>query len=230
MKTCRIPEMELFLDAQNDESTIVTQSSQSNRMLSTTEINSSSTDSSSTSNKSHVKCQRYKNRSYETTVMKYADKMKETFEENQEKVKVQTNEYICKLIASEKEAIDKILDSQRVILKETTNQLLQGLQNIFGVATYHPTQTVNTSQTIPSIVPTFNQTIPYLYPNAELRQYQSPVTPLPKVLINLKRPASANEEMQNVKIQKLNSCSSINSQKEEAINNAQKNTSTDDKI
>lgn len=101
--------------------------------MSTIEIDNSSTDSSS--NKTHVKCQKYKSRSYESLVMRYADKMKETYEKSQEKVMTQTKEYVSKLMKSEKEMIDKMLDNNRIILKETTNQLLYGLQHIFGVAT-----------------------------------------------------------------------------------------------
>lgn len=145
--------------------------------------------------------------------MKYADKMKETYEKSQEKVMTQTKEYVSKLMESEKEMIDKMLDNNRIILKETTNQLLYGLQNIFGVAT--STQTVNTSQMVPSIVPSFNDAMPYLYPKDDLQHFQSSVT-LPKVLINLKRPVSVNEEIQRVKIQKLNNYSNNNSRKEES--------------
>lgn len=100
----------------------------------------------------------------------------------------------------EKEMMDKMLQNQRIMLSKTTNQLLNGLQTIFGTAT--STGTVNVSQMIPSFdVPTFNEAVPYLYPNKELH-FQS--STLPKVLVNLKRPQSANEETGNVKIQKLN--------------------------
>ncbi|KMQ84559.1 hypothetical protein RF55_17552, partial [Lasius niger] len=164
------------------ESITVTQCSQSNRM-STTEIDNSSTDSSS-SNKTHVKRQKYKSRSYESIVMKYAYKMKETYEKSR-KIMTQTKEYMSKLMESEKEMIDKMLDNNRIILKGTTNQLLYGLQDIFGVAT--STRTVNTSQIVPSIVPSFNEAMPYSYPKDDLQHFQFSVT-LPKVLINLKRP------------------------------------------
>lgn len=145
--------------------------------------------------------------------MKYSDKMKETYEKSQEKVMTQTKEYVSKLMESEKEMIDKMLDNNKIILKETTNQLLYELQNIFGVAT--STRTVNTSQMIPSIVPSFNDAMPYLYPKDDLQYFQSSVT-LPKVLINLKRPVSANEEIQRVKIQKLNNYCNNNSRREKS--------------
>lgn len=151
--------------------------------------------------------------------MKYADTMKETVEKSQEKAIAQTKEYISQLIESENHMIDKILDNNRTMLNETTNQLLQGLQNIFGVGT--STRTINNSyQMILSIVP-FKE-VPYLYSN-EVQHYQ-PSLNLPKVLINLKRPVSSNEENQRVKIQKLNSCSNIN--RKEHINDQQKDTIT----
>lgn len=144
--------------------------------------------------------------------MKYADKVQEAYEKSQEKIMTQTKEYVSKLMESEKEMMDKILDNNRIVLKETTNQLLYGLQNIFGAAT--STRTVNTSQMVPSIVPSFNKAIPpYLYPKEDLQHFQSPLT-LPKVLINLKRPINVDEEIQMVKIQKLNNYSNINSRKE----------------
>jgi len=75
-----------------------------------------------------------------------------------------------------------------------------------------------------SIVPSFNE-VTYLYPN-ELH-FQPPT--LPKVLVNLKR-SSANEEIQVVKIQKLDNYS--NSRKEESTENKQRDTNTniDNKI
>lgn len=174
-------------------------------MLSTIEIDNSSTDSSS-SNKTHVKRRKYQSRSYESIIMRYADKMKETYEKTEENVMVQTKECVSKLIESEKEIMEKMLDNHKIILKETTNQLLHGLQNIFGVAT--STRTINASQMVPSIVPSFNEIPSYLYPN-ELQHFQSSVT-LPKVLINLKRPVNENKELQRVKIQRLNNYSNIN--------------------
>jgi len=194
-------------------------------MSSTIKINYSSTDSSS-SNKTHktdvkVLRQRSKNKSYESIVIKFADKMQETYEKNQEQVMTQTKENVSKLIDSENKMIDKIMENNRIILNETTNQLLHGLQNIFGVAA--STRTVNT-QMIPSIVPSFNEAT-YLYPN-ELH-FQPPT--LPKVLVNLKR-SSANEEIQAIKIKKLDNYS--NSRKEESTENKQRDTNTniDNKI
>lgn len=172
-------------------------------MLSTIEIDNSSTDSSS-SNKMHVKRRKYQSRSYESIIIRYTDKMKETYEKTEENV--QTKECVSKLIESEKEIMEKMLDNHKIILKETTNQLLHGLQNIFGVAT--STRTINASQMIPSIVPSFNEIPSYLYPNV-LQHFQSSVT-LPKVLINLKRSVNENEELQRVKIQRLNNYSNIN--------------------
>lgn len=121
----------------------------------------------------------------------------------------QTKEYVSQLIESENHMIDKILENNRTVLNETTNQLLQGLQNIFGVGT--STQIINnSSQMVPSNMP-FKE-VPYLYPN-EVQHYQ-PSLNLPKVLVNLKRPVSFNVENQRVKIQKLNSYTNISNRKE----------------
>lgn len=188
-------------------------------LKSTIKSESSSTDSSH-SNKNYMK-RKQNNRSYETIVMKYADKMKETYERNQEKVldqtkenvsKImdQTKENVSKMIASEQEMMEKMIANQRIILNETTNQLLHGLQNIFSAPT--ATRTVHASQMIPSVV-SYNEAVPYVFPN-ELQHLQPSVI-LPKVLINMKRPLSANEEIQRVKIQKFDT-NTVNSKKEKA--------------
>jgi len=94
-------------------------------MSNTIKIDYSSTDSSS-SNKTHKKDvkilrQRSKNKSYEFIIMKYADKLQETYEKNQEQVMTQTKKYVSKLIDSENKMIDKIMENNRIILNETTN-------------------------------------------------------------------------------------------------------------
>lgn len=203
MKMLRIPEMDPGCSKHVHEPTIVTQYSQSNRMLSTTEIDNSSTDSSS-SNKTHVKCRKYQNRSYENIVMRYADKMKETYEKNRRKCYGTNKRMRVKINRIGKRNNGKNVGQSQNYIKRN-NQLLHGLQNIFGVTT--STRTINASQMIPSIVPSFNEIPSYLYPN-ELQHFQSSVT-LPKVLINLKRPVNENEELQRVKIPKLNNYSNI---------------------
>lgn len=73
----------------NDESITLIQYSPSNR----TEDNNTSSNSS-TSKNIHAKREKYKNRSYESIIMKYADRMKENYEKSQETVMTQTKEYV----------------------------------------------------------------------------------------------------------------------------------------
>jgi len=74
-------------------------------------------------------------RSNEAITLRYADKLKENYEEVQNKIMTENRCFIERLMEYEqhfeKEIINNMLLSQRSILKETTNQLLVGLQNIF---------------------------------------------------------------------------------------------------
>jgi len=74
-------------------------------------------------------------RSNEAITLRYAAKLKENYEEVQNKIMTENRCLIERLMECEqhfeKEIINNIFESQRSILKETTNQLLVGLQNIF---------------------------------------------------------------------------------------------------
>lgn len=116
-----------------------------------------------------------------------------------------------------------MLENQRNILKDTTNQLLVGLQDIFNA---------NRNSTIPAKTIINPQSL-YFPPISSLSSYIEPQTlqprTMPKVLVNLKRPFPAttiDKQHKIAKFQKLDpklSSSEINSDNKDSTNTNNKN-------
>lgn len=176
-------------------------------------------------------------------MMKYADKLKQNYEESQEKIMRETHNYMKNLIELEqkvqKEIISNMLESQKNILKDTTNQLLTGLQGIFGVNrnqdifpktvspqsfNFAPFSYVNSSYVDPqTILHSSNILSQTLQSSNTLSQTQNSSNTLPKVLVNLKRPyslTSINEQHNTEKVQKIDpkQIKSISSSNTESTN------------
>lgn len=130
--------------------------------------------------------------------LRYADKLKENYEEVQNKIMTENRCFIERLIESEKqfekEIINNMLENQRNMLKETTNQLLLGMQNIFTPKV--PSQlstisvpTVNPIAESPFLISSVHYSSPLSSSNLDSQTFRSSNS-FPKVLLNLKSPAS----------------------------------------
>ncbi|XP_032686615.1 uncharacterized protein LOC116851387 [Odontomachus brunneus] len=166
----------------------------------------------STVNSSIPAKKRKVSRSNEAVTLRYADKLKENYEEVQSKIMTENRCFIQSLMESEKqlekEIINNMLESQRSILKETTNQLLTGLQNIFAsiVPTQHSTVSVPTVNPIvqsPFVMSPVHYSSPFSPPNLNSETFH-PSSPFPKILLNLKQLASktAKNVQQTISIEK----------------------------
>jgi len=136
-------------------------------------------------------------RSNEAITLRYADKLKENYEEIQSKIMTENRCFIEQLMESEKklekEIINNMLESQRSILKETTNQLLTGLQNIFApkISSQLSTVSVPTVNSIaqnPFVISPINYSSSFSPSNLDSQAFSSSSS-FPKILLNLKNPA-----------------------------------------
>ncbi|XP_039311911.1 uncharacterized protein LOC113005003 [Solenopsis invicta] len=129
-------------------------------------------------------------RSREAIALRYADKLKENYEEVQNNTMEKNRCFIEKLMESEKqlekELINNMLESQQKMLRDTTNQLLTGLQNIF--APQIPSQfstvsvpTVHSAAQSPFVMSPIHYSSSFS--NLESQTFRSS-SPFPKVLVN----------------------------------------------
>lgn len=153
----------------------------------------------STNNNTISVKRRKMSRSTEAVTLRYADKLKENYEEVQSKIMVENRRFIQLLMESEqqveKEIINNMLESQRNMLKETTNQLLAGLQNIFALKASSQLSTVsvptiNSIAQSPFVISPVHHSSPFSLSNFKSQPLRSS-SPFPKVLLNLKSPKRA---------------------------------------
>lgn len=128
--------------------------------------------------------------------LRYADKLKENYEEIQNKIMIENRYFIERLMESEKqfekEVMNNMLESQRNMLKETTNQLLNGLQNIFApkIPSQLSTVSVPTANPVaqsPFVISPVHYSSPFSPSNLDSQVFHSSKS-FPKVLLNLKSP------------------------------------------
>ncbi|XP_071632161.1 uncharacterized protein [Temnothorax longispinosus] len=149
--------------------------------------------------KSAVPAKRRKvSRSNEAITLRYADKLKENYEEIQSKIMTENRCFIERLMKSEqkleKEIINDMLEGQKSILKKTTNQLITGLQNIFApkVLSQQSTfsvPTVNPIAQSPFVISPVHYSSQFSPSNLDSQAFRSSTSSFPKVLLNLKSPA-----------------------------------------
>lgn len=141
-------------------------------------------------------------RSNEAVILRYADKLKENYEEAQSKIMKENRNFVKSLVESEKqlekEIINNMLESQRSILKESTNQLLIGLQNIFAPFQQSTVSvpTINPIAQSPFVMSPVHYSL-FSPSNLDSWVFHSS-SPFPKVLVNLKKPVSTQITAANV--------------------------------
>jgi hypothetical protein len=154
-----------------------------------------------------VPTKRRKVRSHEAITLRYADKLKENYEEVQNNIMEKNRCFIERLMESEKqlekEIINNMLESQQKMLRDTTNQLLTGLQNIFApqISSQFSTvsvPTVNSAAQSPFVMSPVRYSSPF--PNLESQTFRSS-SPFPKVLLNLRSPTP--EKLTTASVEKI---------------------------
>lgn len=114
-------------------------------------------------------------RSSEAIMFRYAERLKESYQDVQSNIMENNQRFIREIMQSErdfqKELITKIIENKRSILKDTTSQLMTGLKEIFTPTGPSRLPTASTPRVISSVSST-SKSFPTVFLNLQNAQTQ----------------------------------------------------------